>query len=203
VDGLAVLASAAGAAGEVAEAERASDELDAIAAAVDTPLLWGSAFLARAAVARARGDVARTRAALEDAVLLFDQGGAPFEAASARLLVAELLAGEGREALARRELEAAELAFGALGAQGRARAAAARLEALGTARPPPDAGCPLSPRELDVLRLIADGRTNADIAERLFLSPHTVKRHVANILGRLSESSRAAAATRATREGWI
>jgi DNA-binding CsgD family transcriptional regulator len=203
VDGLAVLAAAAGAAGDLPEVERAADELDAIAAAVDTPLLWGTAFVARAAAARARGEEAQARAALEDAALLFDEGGAPYEAAGARLLLAELLAAEGRETLARRELEAAGAAFRELGAHGRVQVVAGRLDSLGRGRDAPDAGCPLSARELDVLRLVADGRTNADIAERLYLSPHTVKRHVANILGRLAESSRAAAVARATREGWI
>ena len=61
----------------------------------------------------------------------------------------------------------------------------------------------LSPRERDVLRLVADGLSDADIANRLVLSPHTVHRHVANILRKLDEPTRAAAAARATRDGLV
>ena len=62
---------------------------------------------------------------------------------------------------------------------------------------------PLSSREVEVLRLVADGLTNQEIAERLFLSDHTVHRHLANILNKLSVGSRAAAVARATREGLV
>jgi DNA-binding NarL/FixJ family response regulator len=57
----------------------------------------------------------------------------------------------------------------------------------------------LTPREADVLRLVADGRTNSDIAEALVLSPKTVKRHVENIFNKLGVSSRAAATAFAVR----
>jgi pimeloyl-ACP methyl ester carboxylesterase/DNA-binding CsgD family transcriptional regulator len=61
----------------------------------------------------------------------------------------------------------------------------------------------LTPRELDVLRLVAEGLSDADIAERLVLSPHTVHRHVANIRRKLSLHSRAAAAAYAARSGLV
>jgi pimeloyl-ACP methyl ester carboxylesterase/DNA-binding CsgD family transcriptional regulator len=76
---------------------------------------------------------------------------------------------------------------------------------LGIAAPPPREPASdvevLSPRERDVLRLVADGLSDADIAERLVLSPHTVHRHVANILRKLRLHSRAAAAAHAARTG--
>jgi DNA-binding NarL/FixJ family response regulator len=59
----------------------------------------------------------------------------------------------------------------------------------------------LSERELEVLGLIAQGLSNHDIGERLFVSPFTVKRHVANILTKLDLPSRAAAASYAVRNG--
>jgi DNA-binding NarL/FixJ family response regulator len=62
---------------------------------------------------------------------------------------------------------------------------------------------PLSRRETEVLRLVAAGLTNRDIASSLVLSEHTVHRHVANILRKLSQSSRAGAAAHATRAGMI
>jgi pimeloyl-ACP methyl ester carboxylesterase/DNA-binding CsgD family transcriptional regulator len=63
----------------------------------------------------------------------------------------------------------------------------------------PQANAILSSRETEVLRLVADGLSDAEIADRLFLSRHTVHRHVANIRARLGQSSRAAAAAWATR----
>ena len=62
---------------------------------------------------------------------------------------------------------------------------------------------PLSRREAEVLRLVAAGLSNREIASSLVLSEHTVHRHVANILRKLTQSSRAAAAAQATRLGYI
>jgi DNA-binding NarL/FixJ family response regulator len=62
---------------------------------------------------------------------------------------------------------------------------------------------PLSQREAEVLRLVAVGLSNKEIASSLVLSEHTVHRHVANILRKLTQSSRAAAAAHATRVGYI
>ena len=61
----------------------------------------------------------------------------------------------------------------------------------------------LSPRELDVLKLVAQGLSNPDIARRLVLSEHTVHRHLANILRKLNLSSRAAAAAWGARTGLV
>jgi pimeloyl-ACP methyl ester carboxylesterase/DNA-binding CsgD family transcriptional regulator len=64
-------------------------------------------------------------------------------------------------------------------------------------------GSPLTQRESEVLRLVAVGLSNREIASSLVLSEHTVHRHVANILRKLTQSSRAAAAAYATRAGYI
>ncbi|MBJ7331534.1 MAG: alpha/beta fold hydrolase [Solirubrobacteraceae bacterium] len=64
-------------------------------------------------------------------------------------------------------------------------------------------GDPLSEREREVLRLVAEGMNDGEIAERLVVSPHTVHRHVANIRTKLGQSSRAAAAAHAARHGLI
>ena len=61
----------------------------------------------------------------------------------------------------------------------------------------------LTPRELDVLKLVAQGLSNPDIARRLVLSEHTVHRHLANILRKLGLSTRAAAAAWAVRTGLV
>jgi LuxR family maltose regulon positive regulatory protein len=68
-------------------------------------------------------------------------------------------------------------------------------------RPSDTAG--LTRRELEVLRLVADGLNNQDIAARLFVSDHTIHRHVANIFNKLSVSSRAAAVAQAARRGLL
>ena len=73
----------------------------------------------------------------------------------------------------------------------------------GEAAPETNGESPLTPREAEVLRLVATGMSNREIAGTLVLSEHTVHRHVANILGKLSLSSRAAAAAQATRLGLI
>ena len=66
-----------------------------------------------------------------------------------------------------------------------------------------DVDSPLSGREAEVLRLVAAGLSNREIAGSLFLSEHTVHRHVANILSKLGQSSRAGAAALATRAGYV
>src|ERR687888_208622 len=62
-------------------------------------------------------------------------------------------------------------------------------------------GAVLSERELEVLRLLASGKANADIARELFLSPHTVRNHISNILSKLQIANRTEAAAYAIRTG--
>jgi predicted ATPase/DNA-binding CsgD family transcriptional regulator/transcriptional regulator with XRE-family HTH domain len=68
---------------------------------------------------------------------------------------------------------------------------------------PTDAATGLTPRELEVLRMVADGRSDKEIASSLSISPHTVMRHVQNVLTKLDLSSRTAAATWAVRRGLV
>jgi DNA-binding NarL/FixJ family response regulator len=72
----------------------------------------------------------------------------------------------------------------------------------GTAPPSTSVGA-LTARERDVLRLLVDGRSNAEIAVALFVSAGTVKTHVSNILAKLGTPTRAAAATHAVRHGLV
>jgi DNA-binding CsgD family transcriptional regulator len=88
----------------------------------------------------------------------------------------------------------------------RARREAQRAEALThgpSAAAPDGAATVLTPRELDVLKLVAQGMSNYDIAQRLVLSEHTIHRHLANILRKLGLSSRAAAAAWGVRTGLV
>jgi DNA-binding NarL/FixJ family response regulator len=180
--GLELLAEAQAALGRREQAETAARELRTIAELAGTDPLRAAARFAEGLATD--GDAARQ--AFEDAIELFARSGLPFEAGRARLALASVLQRLGRGDAARREAERARAAFAALGAAGEQRRAAT-LASRGE----------LSRREREVLALVADGRTNAEIAKALVLSEHTVHRHVANILAKLGTSSRAAAVARA------
>jgi DNA-binding NarL/FixJ family response regulator len=77
------------------------------------------------------------------------------------------------------------------------------LRRLGAPSPAPSADSPLTPRELDVLRLIADGVGNVEIAERLNIGLGTVKGHIRDILEKLSAADRTQAAVNAMRRGYL
>jgi DNA-binding NarL/FixJ family response regulator len=104
--------------------------------------------------------------------------------ARTRAVLAEACAALGDGEAATLELESARAIFGRLGAA----PDLARIE-----KPRPGGAHGLSPRELDVLRLVAGGRSNREIAAELVISEHTVARHVQNIYAKLRLSSRAAA----------
>jgi DNA-binding NarL/FixJ family response regulator len=159
------------------------------------------------ALAAAQGENDAARRSFEDALDLLAASEARFEVARVRLDLAGALVALGREDGARRELEAALVDFREMGADGERARSETMLQSLhsAAAKLPLDVvETPLgglSTRELEVLGLVAEGRTNRDIAQRLVLSEHTVNRHVANILRKLGLPSRAAAASLAGRYG--
>jgi DNA-binding NarL/FixJ family response regulator len=156
--------------------------------------------LAEGWAAQAEGDHEVARQAFEDAADSFARCGAPFEQASAQLEVAQELAALGHRELGGAEAQAAREAFERLGATAAAQRAASLAGDLSrpAARSWPGG---LTRREAEVVRLLAQGLPNRSIARRLSVSEHTVKRHVANILGKLDLPSRAAAAAFAARHG--
>jgi LuxR family maltose regulon positive regulatory protein len=204
--GLELLVAAEVARGEPARARAAHAELGAVADAMPTSPLRASASFAEGLVAAATGDAEGARRHLEDAVDLFSRSGAPFEAARARVTLARVLADLGLREVARDEARLAEEALRALGAGGEADRAGALLRSLAAApiaRGGAGRRADLTRREVEVLRLVAQGLTNQEISARLVLSEHTIHRHVANILTKLGVSSRAAAVARAAREGLL
>jgi LuxR family maltose regulon positive regulatory protein len=193
-----LMARALAALGEPQAAGPYVDELDAIAATVATMPLRASASLAAGVVAAAAGEHETARRRLEDAIELFARGGAPFETAHARLELADVLATMGREDEAAREAAAALRRCDELGAAGQGARARAVLLGLGRTRDGRADG-PLTARQVEVLRLVADGLSDRQIADRLGLSEHTVHRHMQNTYARLRCRSRAAAVAGATR----
>ena len=181
------------AATEVADARAAADELGALADRYDVEVLGAMAHSAKGAVALAEGDARAAIDALRRAQEVWQRVGAPYLSARSRLLVARAFRVLGDEDGAALELDAAKKVFVHLGAAPDLRA----TDAMTTTRAPAAAPAMnmhgLSPREVEVLRLVASGRTNKAIAGDLFLSEKTVDRHVSNILGKLNVSSRAAA----------
>jgi ATP/maltotriose-dependent transcriptional regulator MalT len=188
--------------GSQTRAREAADELAAIAAEAGTSPLLASAGLAAGLVARADGDLEAARRRFEDAVDRLQSTGAPYETARARIEFAKTLAALGRSEEARAEAERAIETLEKVRADGeiaRARGVIAALEGEPAATPP-SATSILTAREREVLGLIAQGLSNPEIGERLFVSEHTVHRHVSNILTKLEVPSRAAAVAEATRQ---
>jgi LuxR family transcriptional regulator, maltose regulon positive regulatory protein len=174
VDALSALVESLVAAGRAQDAEAPVAELRAIAETVATEPL-------RATAAWAGGLATGDRDLLEEAVDRFTNAGLPYEAAHARLALASVLGATERAA---RERETAERTLRDLGAPARPREL-------------------LSSREQEVLRLVATGLTDGEIASRLVLSEHTVHRHVANIRQKLGAGSRAAAVSAAMKLGLL
>ncbi len=139
---------------------------------------------------------------LDGSLLLADACAAPYERALTLLALAELRTAMGERDDAARLLAEVKAICTPLAAQptlARANALAIRLADRKDAPPAHPAG--LSAREVDVLRLLAAGRTNRAIAETLFLSHNTVRIHVTHILEKTSSDNRAAAAAFAQRHG--
>jgi LuxR family transcriptional regulator, maltose regulon positive regulatory protein len=187
--------------GELSEAALALEELRHVQEAVATAPLRARVDLAEGALAAARGKHERARPLLEDALDCFQRMGAPFDAARARIELATSLVALRRPEAAEREVKQALDTLHQLGAEPEADRARALLEV-----PPPAGGDRASlpgvtPREREVLALLAQGLTNKQIAERLVVSEHTVHRHVTSILRKLDLPSRTAAAAHAVRVG--
>jgi DNA-binding CsgD family transcriptional regulator len=174
--------------GDRVEARRAADELAETAAAGKRPMLAALASLALGQVELAEDNAEAALKALRQACRLWQELDAPYEVARARALIGLACGRLGDDESAELELASAREVFQRLAAA----PDLARLDA-------PDGGSPddahgLSARELEVLRHVAAGKTNREIAEALVVSEHTVARHLQNIFTKLGVSSRTAAA---------
>jgi DNA-binding CsgD family transcriptional regulator len=173
---------------DVPAARVASDELSKIAADLDAPLLRAISSHADGAVLLAEGAASSAIAALRRAWTAWQEIDAPYEAARVRVLIGLACRMLGDEDTADMELDAARRSFEQLGAA----PAVTRVSALAR-QSAPKAASGLTAREIEVLRLVAAGKTNRAIAAELVLSEKTVARHMSNIFTKLGLSSRAAA----------
>jgi DNA-binding CsgD family transcriptional regulator len=172
------------AAGEVEEARSACNELQGLAGRYESAMLTAMVAYAHGVVALAEGDPNAALVALREAQRIWVELGAPYEVGRTRVLLAQVCSALGDSESAALELDSARETFRKLGAA----PDLARLD--GTSSREVHG---LSRRELEVLRLIASGKSNRQIAAELVISEHTVARHVQNIYAKLGLSSRAAA----------
>ena len=152
---------------------------------------WALALAARSRALLADGDEAEAEFA--DAVRLHAEGGRPYDQARTHLVYGEFLRRRRRRSDAREQLRAAFEGFEALGAEPWAERARAELRATGeTARKrDPSTIDQLTPQELQIAGLVAEGNSNKEVAAQLFLSPRTVDYHLRKVFAKLGIASRA------------
>ncbi|HEX5025154.1 MAG TPA: LuxR C-terminal-related transcriptional regulator [Agriterribacter sp.] len=182
---------------KIEEATPVLDELKAIAAMVNTVPLQAAVKSAEGILRKAAGKYEAAKQLFEDAIDMFDTVNAPFEAARIRLELAEVLITLGRFQLAEPELNHASKTFQTLGAEKyfektrlllrHMHTTNAELQAMNTK-------LEFTGRELEVLRLIAEGKNNEEMAEQLFLSIRTVEKHITNLYLKMGVSGKSARA---------
>jgi DNA-binding NarL/FixJ family response regulator len=182
--------------GEVVEARSACGELEAIADDYESEMLGALHAHARGAVELAAGEPAAALTSLRQAAAVWQELEAPYEVARARLLIARACRDLGDEDAFALELDASRSAFKKLGAT-------PDLAAVDALTGPAGETHGLTDRELDVLRLVASGKSNKEIAAALVISEHTVARHLQNIFTKLGVPSRTAAGAFAFEHGLV
>jgi LuxR family transcriptional regulator, maltose regulon positive regulatory protein len=207
VSGLDILVRAHIAEGRVEQAQGPLDELRAIAAAVGTEPLAATVAHAEGCLLSATGDHKGACSRFEESAALFERNRTPFEAAGSRLQLAHTLLALGRRDPAAIALRSAGTTYEQLGAGRHAAAARILLQEVdlkphGPIGPVARLGR-LTAREIEVLRLVAQGLNDKEAAARLKLSEHTIHRHVGNILTKTGLPSRAAAVAQAARSGLL
>ena len=174
--------------GDISQAHNASQELLKVAEDFDTEVLVAMAAHTEGAVQLAQGDIKHALTTLRKAFTAWQQLAAPYQTAQARVHLGMACRALGDEAGAAMELLGAQVIFEQLDAK----IDLARISSLVT-KTPSKSSHGLTPRELQILRLVATGKTNKSIAAELCVSEKTVDRHISNLFNKLSVSSRAAA----------
>lgn len=184
------------AAGDSAAAHVHADELGRIADGFGCPALVAAHAHADSMVVLADGDPGRAGALVRPAIATWAALEVPYEVARCRMTLGRALRSLGDDRGAASELSAGHAVFAALGAS--PDESAARRE-LGV----DDVPGGLTAREVEVLRLVAEGRTNAEVATELVIAEKTVSRHLSNIFTKLGVGSRTAAAAFAFEHGLL
>jgi DNA-binding CsgD family transcriptional regulator len=180
--------------GDLESALSAATELEEIASHFESAALFASAASARGRVRLALGDATDACVALRQALDRWQDLDVPYEVATTRLLLGQACRVAGDEDGAIGSFTAAEAIFDHLGA-------AVEVRATRALHQPAALPAGLTPREAQVLRLVASGLTNKEIAATLFLSERTVARHLSNIFTKAGVSSRSAATAFAFEHG--
>ncbi len=207
VSGLDIVTRARIAESQLEQARVTLAELRTIAEAVGTEPLRATVAFAEGCLLSAQGDHKGACARFEESANLFERNRTPFESARARLQLAHTLLALGRRDPAALALRAAGTVFEQLGAARHAAAARLLIQELdlkphGPIGPAAKLGR-LTAREIEVLRLVAQGLSDKEAAASLKLSEHTIHRHVGNILTKTGLPSRAAAVAQAARSGLL
>ena len=184
------------ASGELESARDGADELGQIAESMDAPYLHAVAASAMGAVLLAAGEAQFALRSLRDAASAWRELDAPYETARVHVLIGLACGALNDTETSTSELDGARRVFDQLGAS----PDIDRLDSL-TRNPSSPAPGGLSAREVEVLKLVASGRTNRAIASELGLSEKTIARHVHNVLTKLDVPSRAAATAYAYENG--
>jgi ATP/maltotriose-dependent transcriptional regulator MalT len=170
--------------GDVDGARTAADELSVLAGDSKAPFLLATAAQALGGVALAEGRADEAIAQLRQAWTLWQQLGMPYESARVRVLLGRVCTNVDDHQSARMHFDAARAVFSRLGAT------PDLMELARLTGADDGAGHGLTPREREVLVLLAGGASNRQIAGRLNISEHTVARHVSNIFDKLGVNSR-------------
>lgn len=191
--------------GDVNEAIKTSRELHTIVKKISTFPLVGLDKYVQGLYLMAEKDYEKARMYLEDAIYFYTRSGAPFETAQARLNLAKALFALDQLDAADKEAHSALEYFEQTGAKFLSQQASTFLQEIKikrqTAKNKRIGG--LTKREIEVVHFIAEGLSNKEIATQLYLSQHTVHRHVSNILTKLDLPTRAAVAIFALRHQLI
>lgn len=175
--------------GDVETAVAGATKLSEHAAALDSDLLRARARQAEGAVALAQGNASGAQAILRQALGAWREMEVPYEAARVRVQIGECYRVLGDDGSADEELRAARTTFEQLSAA----PDLARLSGGSPSSRSGQTGSGLTGRQLEVLRLLARGKSNREIADDLVISEHTVARHVQNIFAKIDVASRSAA----------
>ncbi|MGZ4115263.1 MAG: response regulator transcription factor, partial [Actinomycetota bacterium] len=183
--------------GDLDGARGAAEAVEALAAGYPTPALEAERLATRGALTLAEGRAEEAVGMLRDGFTKWRELKLPYEAALVRAELGRALLACGDEEAGAGTIRSAATALEELGAVPEARRVERSLPAERDVSLPSG----LTAREADVLRLVAAGKTNREIATELFISEHTVARHLQNMFGKLGVSTRSAATAFAFEHG--